>query len=76
MNTGDVGLVYRGLQRREGCRRARGTPYVLRRKIAMREHTWYIHEGFCGGWEETLAERARLSLETGMFLSKEGINER
>jgi hypothetical protein len=39
----------------------------------MREHTWYIHEGFCGGREETVAERARLSLETVMFLSREGI---
>ena len=29
LNTGDVGLVDGGLQRREGCRRARGTPYIL-----------------------------------------------
>ena len=45
LNTGDVGLVEGGLQHREGCRRARGTPYILGEKIAMREHTWYIHEG-------------------------------
>jgi hypothetical protein len=28
--------------------------------------------GFRGGREETVAERARLSLETAMFLSREG----
>lgn len=72
-NTGDVGLIDGGLQRREGCRRARGTPYILGGKIAMREHTRYIHEGgFRGGREETVAERARLSLETAMFFSREG----
>jgi hypothetical protein len=38
----------------------------------MREHTWYIHEGFRGGREETVTERARLSLETAMFLFEGG----
>jgi hypothetical protein len=42
----------------------------------VREHTWYIHEGFRGGREETVAERARLSLETAMLLSREGIATR
>jgi len=32
----------------------------------------YIYmRGFCGGREETVAERARLSLETAMFFSRE-----
>jgi hypothetical protein len=35
-------------------------------------HTW----GFCVEGEETVAERARFSLEMAMFLSREGINER
>jgi hypothetical protein len=48
------------------------TPYVLGGKIAMREHTWYIHEWFRGGREETVTERARLSLETAMFLFEGG----
>jgi hypothetical protein len=76
LNTGDIDLVDGGLQRREGRRRARGTPYILGGKIAMREHTWYIHEGFRGGRGETVAERARLSLETAMSVSMEGIATR
>jgi hypothetical protein len=72
---GDVGLLDRRLQRREGCRRARSTPYISGRSKAMRKHTKYVHEGFCGGREETAAKRAQLSFETAMFLSRERIYE-
>ena len=34
---GDVGLFDRGLQCREGCRRARSTPCILRRKESYAE---------------------------------------
>lgn len=39
LDTDDVGLIDGGLQRREGCRQARGTPYSLGGNIAMLEHT-------------------------------------
>ena len=55
LKTGGVGLVDGGLQRREGCRRARGTTYILGGKIAMRERTWYMHQGFRGGREAAVA---------------------
>ena len=72
LKTGGVGLVDGGLQRREGCRRARGTTYILGGKIAMRERTWYMHQGFRGGREAAVAEGARLPLETAVLFSREG----
>lgn len=43
---GDVGLLDRRLQRREGCRRTRSTPYILRRKQSYVEaylvYTWGV----------------------------------
>jgi hypothetical protein len=66
LNTDDVDLIDGWLQCRAGHRRARVTPCILGGKIAMREHTWYIREGFRDGREETIVERARLSLEMAM----------
>ena len=75
LNTDDVGLVDGGLQRREGCRRARGTPCILGGNIAY-TGGYVVHtRGFRGGREETVAARARLSLETAMSLSREGISK-
>lgn len=49
LNSDDHGLVDGGPQRREGCRRARGTQCILRGNIHMQEDTWYIKKGSAGG---------------------------
>jgi hypothetical protein len=54
LNTDDVGLVDEGLQRREGCRRARGTPCILGGNIAIQKDTRYIQEGSAVGGKKPL----------------------
>jgi hypothetical protein len=54
LNTDDVVLVDGGLQRREGCRRARGTPCILGGNIAIQEDTWYMQEGSAVGGKKPL----------------------
>jgi hypothetical protein len=53
----------------------RGTPCISRREYNYTGGYLVHREGFRGGREETVAARARLSLETAILLSRKRVSK-